>query len=292
MFQKNILQPTTTLFFSLFIFVFLTVTCDAEPRITDVKLCTQSIDKQCPQDETTFQPTASMLYAGCKIHDANLSTQVQFSWYYVSGERILIDQALIRIGEIGVGVFHNLQSHLSKPDNDWPIGNYEVIIQTNHKNIPSVTKRFQVSKTTTVRNTLPSRPSIKTPLPTPSKPTAYAAAKISNLSMCENLNGNGLCIQDQTILAASAPTFNASCQLHNVPRTTQVSFSWYGFFDGERYLIDVAKVNLANLENADTYDLHSNLSRSNDAWPAGQYEVVVEANHPSISASSKQFIVQ
>ncbi|MEZ4885967.1 MAG: hypothetical protein R3E32_14630 [Chitinophagales bacterium] len=292
MFQKIILQPLAI--FSMFVFLFIcwAATCHAQTYISDIKTCTQSIDKQCLNDQTNFHTTSPMLYASCKIHNADLSTIIQFSWYYTSGDRILIDQVNINLSDIGVGTFHNLQSHLSKPNNDWPIGNYEVVIQTNLKNLLPVTKKFEIVAKETIQNTAPTRTAIKTPLPSPSTTTSSASAKISNLSMCENLNGQGLCNQDHPILAASAPTFNVSCQLHDVPNTTQVSFSWYGFFNGERYLIDIAKVNLANLDTADTYDLHSNLTRSNDVWPVGQYEIVVESNHPSIPVSRKQFSVQ
>lgn len=95
-------------------------------RINDIKICANLSGDLCDQDLPVFHPNDPQLVVSCKLNNAPSDTEVTFVWKYVEGEEIIIDQAILNSSDYGTDV--DMHSTLSKPNNGWPVGKYQVEI--------------------------------------------------------------------------------------------------------------------------------------------------------------------
>ncbi|HRK29083.1 MAG TPA: hypothetical protein PK239_17550 [Chitinophagales bacterium] len=112
--------------------------------ISNVLLCYAPVNKVCPADKTVFSPDAPMFFVSCNLNFAPADTQIKFAWFNTDGQRFLIDEVILRAGDIGSGSTFSLNSTLSKPNNGWPAGNYELVISLNTDNFKPIVKTFKV----------------------------------------------------------------------------------------------------------------------------------------------------
>lgn len=110
--------------------------------ISNVKMCSQVYDNECPSDNPLFTSTTAEIYVSCHLRHAPENTNVQFSWYYLADQEYLIDEVILSSGE-QLGPLH-LQSGLSKPNNAWPVGEYEVRIQIMGTEKEVIIKKFRI----------------------------------------------------------------------------------------------------------------------------------------------------
>ena len=111
-------------------------------NISDVKMCETIEGFQCPEDNPVFGTDASQFYCSCVLNNAPEGTQLNFAWYYLEGEKVLIDEVTVEAD--GTSSTYNMQSSLSRPDNGWPTGNYEVVLELDTDNSQPITKSFKV----------------------------------------------------------------------------------------------------------------------------------------------------
>ncbi len=112
-------------------------------RITDVKMCTSLSDNQCLADNNSFTTNEAEIYISCTLKNAPENTDVQFSWLYMAQQDpFTIDQVVLSSGD-QLGSLQ-LQSSLSKPNNGWPRGAYEVQIQIMGTEKAVIVKQFIV----------------------------------------------------------------------------------------------------------------------------------------------------
>lgn len=110
--------------------------------ISNVRMCSQVYDNECPSDNPFFTSTTADIYVSCNLRHAPENTNVRFSWYYLADQEVLIDEVILSSGE-QLGLLH-LQSGLSKPNNAWPVGEYEVRIQIMGTEKAVIIKKFRI----------------------------------------------------------------------------------------------------------------------------------------------------
>lgn len=110
-------------------------------NITDVKMCDEAKDSQCPEDTPTFTPETEEIIITSKLNNAPEGTKVSFQWRYKEDGGVDIDKVELESKDVAT---NTLQSSLSKPDAGWPAGDYEVIISLDTDNSEPIHKEFSV----------------------------------------------------------------------------------------------------------------------------------------------------
>ena len=111
-------------------------------NISDVKMCENIDGNQCPEDNPVFSTNTPNIYCSVKVNNAPEGTNVKFSWNYLGEEIVHIDEVTLTVP--GGGTNFDMQSSLSIPNNGWPVGNYEVVIDLGTDNSEPTVKKFQV----------------------------------------------------------------------------------------------------------------------------------------------------
>ena len=111
-------------------------------NISDVKMCTSIADNQCSADKPVFSTNTAEIFVSCHLNNAPNDTDVEFAWFYLGQERIPIDAVVLNSGEI-IGNL-KLNSSLSRPNNGWPEGDYEIVITILGTEKEPVIKSFWV----------------------------------------------------------------------------------------------------------------------------------------------------
>ncbi|RLD37836.1 MAG: hypothetical protein DRI74_05580 [Bacteroidetes bacterium] len=105
-------------------------------------MCTSITDNQCPADNPVFNTNTPEIFLSCHLNNAPNDTDVEFAWFYLGQDKIPIDAVVLNSGE-NIGTL-NLNSSLIRPNNGWPMGNYEVVITIVGTEKEPITKSFQV----------------------------------------------------------------------------------------------------------------------------------------------------
>lgn len=111
-------------------------------HIEDIKICEQLQDSQCNNDKAVFDVNSPQIVVSCKLANAPIDTEVEFAWYYINNGKTKIDAVVVNSGE-EIGTL-NLNSSLNRPNNGWPIGDYEVIITILNTEKEPTVKSFWV----------------------------------------------------------------------------------------------------------------------------------------------------
>jgi len=111
-------------------------------HINDIKTCVYLSGDQCDQENLVFNTNDPQIYVSCKLKNAPENTLVTFIWTYVEGDPIIIDKVTLNSSDYGIDV--DLSSNLSKPNNGWPIGKYEVVIKVGNNDDSTQIKSFEV----------------------------------------------------------------------------------------------------------------------------------------------------
>lgn len=126
--------------------ILITYSCQCNfstANIQDVKICTSLEGNVCNQDNPVIDNSAETIYASCLLKNSVSGTKVKFTWIYYGDTKIKIDDVILDTGELSGNL--ELNSNLSRPDNGWPKGVYEVEIQVQTDNAKPVNKQFTVN---------------------------------------------------------------------------------------------------------------------------------------------------
>lgn len=111
-------------------------------NISDTKMCTSIADDQCSADKPVFDTNTPEIFVSCHLNNAPNDTDVEFAWFYLGQDRISIDAVTFSSGD-AIGTL-NLQSSLTRPNNGWPEGDYEIVITILGTEKEPVIKSFWV----------------------------------------------------------------------------------------------------------------------------------------------------
>ena len=111
-------------------------------HIEDVKVCTSLNGSECDGDQSVFNINTSQIVVSCKLENPPMDTDVEFAWFYLSDVRTEIDRVKVSNGD-KIGNL-DLHSSLNKPNNGWPLGDYEVVITILDTEKEPVVKSFRL----------------------------------------------------------------------------------------------------------------------------------------------------
>ncbi len=110
--------------------------------ISDGKVCTSLNGSVCDSDNSTISGNPSVIYASCKLKYAPESTDIKFTWYYYGQTKFEIDHGTLNSGTNGSNV--DVYSSISRPNNGWPAGEYEVVMQVMIDGKDPLIKKFEI----------------------------------------------------------------------------------------------------------------------------------------------------
>jgi len=114
---------------------------NSNPTLTNVKMCTQTEGMQCLNDKQVFSTGSEVIFCTTILENAPKGATLTANWTYFNGQEPI---------EIQNSVFEAERSpakiafSLSRQDNTWPKGNYEVKLKINEKDTESAVRQFRV----------------------------------------------------------------------------------------------------------------------------------------------------
>jgi serine/threonine protein kinase len=214
-----------------------------------------------------YAPNAAKFFITAKLDNAPANTAVIFDWFYVESGDQKIDSA-----NVTADGTRFISSNLTRGNNLWPAGKYEVRILVNGNQIVKVPYMVEGATQSTQNN--------------PPQQTNQITGSdfIGSFKMSTGVNNDTM--KPVNITSQFTPTTQVlyvTAKLDNAPEKTNIKFEWY--FMGANQLIDTAV-----LTTGGTRYISSNLNRANNAWPVGKYEVRIYVNGTPVKILP--FIVQ
>jgi hypothetical protein len=133
------------LFLIIIAFIIIAIVFDLDlnsAHIENVIVCTELAGEDCGNDQTFFQTNSPQIVVSCKLKNPPTETKVEFTWNYLSNGLTKIDAVVLNSGD-HIGTV-NMHSSLSRPNNGWPVGDYEVIIRILDTEKEPISKKFFV----------------------------------------------------------------------------------------------------------------------------------------------------
>lgn len=124
-----------------------TVEGDARPDpagddvLSELMVCDEATDNECLEDMKSFDVDVPVIYLSGAIGKVPTGTEITITWRYLGGEggdEQDIDTIVLTATESPNVFFSNLES----PDDGWPVGDYEIVIDLDGKK--EATKLFSV----------------------------------------------------------------------------------------------------------------------------------------------------
>ncbi|RMG21298.1 MAG: hypothetical protein D6730_18560 [Bacteroidetes bacterium] len=109
-------------------------------EITAVELCEKISGNECDNNQDVFSVDTPIIYAAVSA-TVTQSTRITFIWRFIDAD-FEIDRASIEVADLSDGPGFQFAGSLSRPDNGWPAGTYEVRVEMQGGN--SVAKSFEV----------------------------------------------------------------------------------------------------------------------------------------------------
>ncbi len=136
------MKKVVTGIFAILFLAFLASCSFSTAHIDDVKMCTRIANNQCTQDNPIFSTGTPEIFISCHLKNAPENTKVRFDWNYYGQKKFTIRSVTLNSGD-KIGTL-NLQASLSRPNNGWPKGDYEVAISIMDTDKEPVIKKFSV----------------------------------------------------------------------------------------------------------------------------------------------------
>ncbi len=111
-------------------------------KIKDAKMCTSLSANLCNDDNPVFESTTAEIFVSCQLKNAPENTDIEFAWFYYGQQKISIEALSLNSGS-NTGTL-NLQSSINRPNNGWPLGDYEVVISILDTDKDPIIKKFSV----------------------------------------------------------------------------------------------------------------------------------------------------
>lgn len=131
-----------SIFVMVAVFLFMAACSFTTANLSDVNLSSEiDADLKPVTVADTFAVDTPSVYVTGTLNNAPEGTTITVEWVYVDTDpHTLIDSIVLESQDITA----DFQSSLSKPDNDWPVGQYEVRLYIDDNEEPAETVAFQV----------------------------------------------------------------------------------------------------------------------------------------------------
>ena len=136
------MKKAATVWLFVAVFILMAGCSFTTANLSDVKIASEidsDLKPVTPADR--FAADAPMIYVTGTLNNAPEGTKIKIEWVYVETEpHTLIDVIELETQEIT----SDFESHLSKPDNGWPVGQYEVRLYIDDNEEPAEIAAFVV----------------------------------------------------------------------------------------------------------------------------------------------------
>ena len=266
----------------------------ANRQVSDVIVCAYNTRHECSESQVMFPAMTPDIMVNANLENVIEGTAIEVQWVYIDGE-------LERSVEIADTVFRksapsitSMYAILRRPDNGWPAGNYEVILSSDESNVDPVHYPFSIAAGNSV-----------TPKPLTSDRNARASSGVSsqtsssvsnpetfldNVTLCQ-LDDQGDCITSIAILPVTSPGVRVKANVSTAPVGTTVEARWRYVEGSWGSATDIETVSLTKDTEAITW-IQSSLTKPEDGWPIGEYEVALSVIPDSPDITIKRFFVQ
>lgn len=109
-------------------------------NLSDIKTGDKVTGNEVVNEVKTFSPDTPEIFISTQINNAPDGTELTFSWRYLTGKAVDIDSITL-VTKTGENI---AKSSLSKPDQGWPKGDYEVVLKLGTDNSKPIHKKFKV----------------------------------------------------------------------------------------------------------------------------------------------------
>lgn len=281
---------------------------DRQP--TNVVLCARNAQYECFDSQLTFSANTADIMVNAGLENVLEQTQITVQWTYLDGELgqpVEIDSTIFEKTDGGV---ISMYAILSRPDNGWPQGDYEVVLSSDENNVEPVIVPFAIAAGRS------SRPDTLTSSASPSgtgvddrsrvddSSTAARSVDIldilDNVTLCQ-LNEQDDCVTEMAVMPTSSPGVRVKANVSTAPVGTTVEAKWRYIEGSLGRPVDIETVSLTKQNDAITW-IQSSLKKPEGGWPTGRYEVALtsasDSAVPETSTSDnfdiavKRFFVQ
>jgi hypothetical protein len=114
---------------------------NSNPTLTNVKMCTQTEGMQCADDQLVFSTASEVIFCTTILENAPKGATVTANWTYFNGQEPIEIQSSVFEAERSPA---KIAFSLSRQDNTWPKGNYEVELNISDKNAKPIIKNFKI----------------------------------------------------------------------------------------------------------------------------------------------------
>jgi hypothetical protein len=119
----------------------------------------------------------------------------------------------------------------------------------------------------------------------------YSTADISDVKLCTDVEGKGVCTTDSSTFKTSDTVIYLSASLDNAPEGTTITATWRYLRGeaGDEQDIDSVSTDATDSGSAPYY---TSLTGPAKGWPTGDYEVVLTLSSENFEPIHKQFSVK
>lgn len=111
-------------------------------KLSDAQICTSMNGNVCSSDNSVITGNPSEIYASCKLKYAPENVDIKFTWFYYGQTKFEIDHVILNSGTEGTNL--DVYTSLSRPNNGWPSGTYEVEMQLMIDGKKPLIKTFEI----------------------------------------------------------------------------------------------------------------------------------------------------
>lgn len=264
-------------------------------------VCEYNPQHECQENQSSFPATTSDIMVNANLENVLGGTTIGVQWSYQEGE-------LARSVDIADTTFPksdesitSMYAILRRPDNGWPQGKYEVVLTSDESNVEPVRQDFSIAASRS-SNATRSTSSVSAvgSSDTASLDSGLSESLISSesdsgtllgtVTFCQ-LDDQGDCLTEMVLLPTTRPGVRVKANVSTAPIGTTVEARWRyveGSLGGAE---DIQTISMTKKDDKQTW-VQSSLTKPEQGWPTGQYEVALRVVSNSSDIQVKRFFVQ
>ena len=234
--------------------------CDGEVSFTTAALSEATmatgIDSESKPVGATdvFDANTPEIFCSVKLSNAPSDTEVLSEWVYIKGELEDVTDHVIDSFPVVTDGTRYLQFSMTRPDNGWPTGEYEMVLYVDGKE--KVTLPFTIGEASG------------------SFATTGHSASLSEATMTLGVDSQSRPLNPTTTFSVDTLEIFCSVLLADAPEGTSILSEWY-YLRGELEDVTDFFIDSFSFETEGTQYLQFSLPASDTGWPRGDYLLIL-----------------
>lgn len=260
-------------------------------------VCTYNSLNECQEHQEAFPSTTPDIMVTANLENVVPGTDIDVRWIYQEGE-------LPRSVDIADTVFRksdesitSMYAILRRPDNGWPQGKYEVVLQSDERDVEPVRQNFSIEALNSFNSAqFPSDDgkeedtSASRAVTSSSVSDINSAEILGNVTFCQ-LDERDTCLTEMALLPTTRAGVRVKANVSRAPVGTTVEAQWRYLEEDAGRSQDIQTVAMTKNDAQDTW-VQSSLKKPREGWPLGQYEVALRIVPEPSDIAVKRFFVQ